>query len=61
MEWLSQNWFWLVIFVIFMAMHLFGHQGHGGHGGGCGGGTGEDEGKSSPRRGEDEKMAGHRH
>ncbi len=33
MEWLSQNWFWVLVFIAFFAMHLFGHGGHGGHGG----------------------------
>lgn len=33
MEWLSENWFWVLIVVVFIAMHLFGHGGHGGHGG----------------------------
>ena len=39
MEWLQENWFWVVVFVAFFAMHLFGHCGredHGGHGGGDG-------------------------
>ena len=36
MEWLTENWFWVVIGVAFIAMHLFGHGGHGGHGGGGG-------------------------
>lgn len=41
MEWLTQNWLWVVIFAGFVAMHLFGHGGHGGHGsGGCGGAHG---------------------
>lgn len=31
MEWFSQNWVWVVFFVAFIAMHLFGHGGHGGH------------------------------
>ena len=31
MEWLSQNWIWLIVVVLFFAMHLFGHGGHGGH------------------------------
>lgn len=31
MDWLSQNWFWVFVFVAFMAMHIFGHGGHGGH------------------------------
>ena len=30
MTWLSQNWFFVLILVAFMAMHLFGHGGHGG-------------------------------
>lgn len=36
MDWLLANWFWILIFVLFIAMHLFGHGGHGGghhHGG----------------------------
>ncbi len=36
MEWLSQNWVWVLFFVAFVAMHMFGHGGHGGHGGGSG-------------------------
>ena len=32
MEWLSQNWIWVLFFVGMIAMHLFGHGGHGGHG-----------------------------
>ena len=37
MEWLTANWFWVVIGVAFIAMHLFGHGGHGGHNGHSGG------------------------
>ncbi len=40
MEWLARNWFWVLLFFLFIGMHLFGHGGHGGHGGyggGCGG------------------------
>jgi len=29
MEWLTENWFWLLIGILFVAMHLFGHGGHG--------------------------------
>lgn len=29
MEWLSQNWIWVIVAVLFVAMHLFGHGGHG--------------------------------
>jgi hypothetical protein len=34
MDWLAENWFFVMLFVAFIAMHLFGHgHGHGGHGG----------------------------
>ena len=38
MDWLRQNWFWLVVGVLFAWMHTkmhggHGHGGHGGHGG----------------------------
>lgn len=39
MNWLTDNSFWIVIGIVFVAMHLFGHGRHGGHGGhGRGGG-----------------------
>lgn len=31
MLWLSQNWFWILLALAFVGMHL-GHGGHGGHG-----------------------------
>ncbi len=37
MDWLLANWFWILIFVLFIGMHLFGHGGHGGHSGHGGG------------------------
>ena len=60
MDWLAQNWIWVVFFGLFIGMHLFGHGGHGGgghggHGGGCGGGhdrppaDGEQPGKDKPQ------------
>lgn len=33
MDWLRQNGFWVLILIVFVAAHLFGHGGHGGHGG----------------------------
>jgi hypothetical protein len=36
MDWLAENWFFVLLFIAFIAMHLFGH-GHSGHGGGHGG------------------------
>ncbi|MFC5301814.1 DUF2933 domain-containing protein [Azospira restricta] len=52
MEWLSQNWFFVLILAVFVGMHLFGH-------GGCGGGHGrhgKNDDKSGPRQ-----TGGHRH
>ncbi|GBE37078.1 hypothetical protein BMS3Bbin07_01237 [bacterium BMS3Bbin07] len=34
MEWVRVNWFWIILFAVFIGIHLFGHGGaHGGHGG----------------------------
>ena len=33
MAWFAENWFWTLVFIAFMAMHMFGHGSHGGHGG----------------------------
>ncbi len=34
MEWVRENWVWIILFAVFIGMHLFGHGGmHGGHGG----------------------------
>lgn len=33
MEWFAENWFWVLILVLFIVLHMFGHGGmHGGHG-----------------------------
>ena len=32
MAWLVENWFWILTFIAFVAMHMFGHGGDGGHG-----------------------------
>ena len=37
MAWFTANWFWVLIFIAFIAMHMFGHGGHGGHSGHGGG------------------------
>ena len=34
MEWIAQNWVWVLFAVGMVAMHMFGHGGHGGHGSG---------------------------
>lgn len=33
MDWLSENWVWVLVAIAFFALHIFGHGGHGGHGG----------------------------
>ncbi len=30
MEWLAENWFWILVGIAFVGMHMFGHGGHGG-------------------------------
>lgn len=32
MQWMRENWFWLVVAVAFAWMHLKMHSGHGRHG-----------------------------
>lgn len=32
MAWFTANWFWVLVGILFIALHLFGHGGHGGHG-----------------------------
>ena len=32
MAWFTANGFWLVIFIAFIAIHMFGHGGHSGRG-----------------------------
>jgi len=40
MEWITDNWVWLLLFGGMFGMHFFGHGRHGAGGGGgcCGGG-----------------------
>lgn len=38
MNWLADNWIWLLLVGGFVTMHLVGHRGGAGHGGGCCGG-----------------------
>lgn len=63
MEWLAQNWVWVVIFVLFIGMHLFGHGGHGGHGGRGGGccGGGDDQRPSGGEESGKDRPQGHQH
>ena len=62
MEWLSENWVWVLIGVAFIAMHMFGHGGHGrhgGHGGGSCGGRRTSDDSAEPR--DADAPSAHRH
>jgi len=62
MEWLAENWFWVVIGVAFIAMHMFGHGGHGGHGGGDRQPRNDEGEKDEARRpGRNKGAGGHQH
>ena len=59
MEWLSQNWVFLLVAVAFVALHMFGH---GGHGGGHGGdGRREDRDRKPGRDDQAAPRGGHQH
>ena len=65
MAWLTENWFWILTFIAFIAMHMFGHGGHGGHGSHGGGdrerrADGKEAGAAQSRPG-DARSGGHRH
>lgn len=55
MQWISQNWFWVLIALVFVGVHLFGHGGHGGCGGGHAGSRPSEDKAGSNRR------PGHQH
>jgi len=55
MEWLAENWFWVLIGILFVSMHLFGHGCHGGHGGK------DSKGKPGADSSNPDKSSGHQH
>ena len=65
MAWLTANWFWVVIFIAFISMHLVGHGGHGGHssqGGGARPRNTDDADQDAPRgRDVTTRSSGHQH
>ena len=65
MEWFVTNWFWLLVGIAFVALHLFGHGSHGGHGGHGGGGrpqpTDESEKSGTPASSVSRSDGGHHH
>lgn len=58
MEWVQENWFFILFAALFIGMHLFGF-GCGGHGkhGGHGGSEGHDE-HMQPKEGTSDKKGG---
>lgn len=54
MDWLMQNWIWVMFFVLFIGMHLFGH-------GGCGRGDGDEQPPAGGERPGRDKPQGHQH
>lgn len=61
MEWLSQNWVWILFAVGMIAMHMFGHGGHGGHGGHSGGRTDSKPKRKDSEQRTSEQEPGHKH
>lgn len=62
MAWFTQNWFWILTFIAFIAMHMFGHGGHGGHGGGDRPPRANDKANDDgTTRANDSSSGGHRH
>ena len=59
MAWLTENWFWILTFIAFVAMHLFGHGGHGGGDRRPAVGASETDGSQS--RAANNKSSGHQH
>ena len=58
MEFLRDNWFWIVVVIVFILMHA-GHGGHGGHGGA--GRASHREGRGQDDGPEARDADGHRH
>ena len=54
MEWIRENWFFIVVFALCIGMHLFGHGMHGGHGG-----HGEKDEQGKGASGNKERKGGH--
>jgi hypothetical protein len=65
MEWIAVNWFWILVFIGFIAMHIFGHGGHGSHHGHGGGDrkriADESENNERQRRDLNASSGGHQH
>ena len=62
MAWLTEDWFWILTFIAFVAMHMFGHGGHCGHGGGERKRSADERGGDGAQsRAGDTRSGGHQH
>ncbi len=69
MDWLTQNWVFVVFLTVFVGMQLCGHGGPGGEGGGGGrggghgghGGGGDDQGSAGKEPPRKDAPQGHQH
>jgi len=61
MDWLAENWFWVLVGIAFIVLHLFGHGGHGGHGMHGGHGKPDDKKDESKQREDKTQDSGHNH
>ena len=62
MDWFVTNWFSILIFIAFIAMHFVMHAGHGGHGGaGHQRSKADLEHEESKGQDADQSSSGHRH
>jgi Protein of unknown function (DUF2933) len=65
MAWFTANWFWVLIAIAFVTMHVFGHGGHGGHSGHGGGNRQRSRGEKgkdgAPGRAINTSSGGHQH
>lgn len=60
MEWIADNWFFILLLLAFVALHVFGHGHHGRHGGHRGHG-GRDRGKDEARHAGHQEYGAHAH
>jgi len=59
MDWARQNWLFILFFVIFIGMHLFGGGCMGGHGGHRHGEEGEEHKEHEGKGSSEKKKGGH--
>lgn len=61
MNWLAQNWVWVLVFVVFIWMHMSGHGCHGGHGDHSGHGGKENKPPTDAEEQSKDRTQGHHH